>query len=74
MVDTFGSGSIPDEALAARVREVFPLKPREIIKHLNLLRPIYRQTAAFGHFGRTEPDFTWEKTDMAEALRKEAAA
>ena len=48
------------------------MKPREIIKHLDLLRPIYAKTAAFGHFGRTEPEFTWERTDKAALLRKEA--
>ncbi len=74
MVDSFGSGRLPDAMLAERVRAIFPLKPREIIRHLDLLRPIYRKTAVFGHFGRSEPGFTWEKIDMAETLKKEAAA
>ena len=74
MTDTFGTGKIPDERLAEIVRKMFPLKPREIIKHLDLLRPIYKKTAAFGHFGRTEPEFTWERTDKVEALKKEAGA
>ncbi len=74
MVDSFGSGRVPDSVLSERVRAIFPLKPREIIRHLDLLRPIYKKTAAFGHFGRTEPTFTWEKTDLAETLKKEAAA
>ncbi len=72
MCDTFGSSKIPDETLTEIVRGHFPLKPREIIKHLDLLRPIYTKTAAFGHFGRNEPEFTWERTDKAEALRREA--
>jgi len=71
-IDTFGTGKIPDEKLARIVRKVFPLKPAEIIEYLNLKRPIYKKTAAYGHFGREEDDFTWEKTDKAELLRKEA--
>ncbi len=71
MVDTFGTGKVPDEKLTDIVKIVFPLKPREIIKHLDLLRPIFAKTAAFGHFGRTEPEFTWERTDKVDALRKE---
>ncbi|HDP80439.1 MAG TPA: methionine adenosyltransferase [Spirochaetes bacterium] len=70
MVDTFGTGTISDEEIAARVRRVFDLKPAGIIKTLDLLRPIYLQTAAYGHFGREEPAFTWEKTDRAEELKK----
>ncbi|MFA6459645.1 MAG: methionine adenosyltransferase [Patescibacteria group bacterium] len=70
LVKTFGTGKLPDEALEKIVRKVFPLKPAEIINHLKLKRPIYRQTAAYGHFGRTEADFTWEKTDMVAKLRK----
>jgi len=61
---------IPEEKIAAAVRELFPLKPAAIIKELNLRRPIYRKTAAYGHFGRNEPEFTWEKTDKAESLKK----
>jgi S-adenosylmethionine synthetase len=74
MIDTYGTGKVSEQMIEAAVRKIFPLKPREIIKHLQLLRPIYRKTAAFGHFGRTEPEFTWEKTDMAAALKKEAGA
>ncbi len=72
MVDSFGTGKKPDDELSALVVRSFPLTPRAIIKHLDLLRPIYAKTAAFGHFGRTEPEFTWERTDKADALRKEA--
>ena len=61
---------ITEERIAAAIREVFPLKPRAIIEYLNLLRPIYRKTASDGHFGRALPEFTWEKTDGAKALRK----
>ncbi|MCK4327317.1 MAG: methionine adenosyltransferase [Candidatus Diapherotrites archaeon] len=69
-VDTFGTGKVDDERLEEVIRKVFPLKPEGIIKHLKLLRPIYRKTAAYGHFGRDDPDFTWEKTDMAGELKK----
>jgi S-adenosylmethionine synthetase len=69
MVDTFGTGRIPEEKIAEAVREVFPLTPKGIIEYLNLRRPIYKKTAAYGHFGRTEPEFSWERTDKAEALR-----
>jgi len=72
-VDTFGTGLIADERFTELVRENFNLTPRGIIETLRLRRPIYRKTAAFGHFGRTEDTFTWEATDKAEAL-KEAAA
>jgi S-adenosylmethionine synthetase len=72
LVQTFGTGKIEDEKIAALVRKLFPLKPAAIIKELNLLRPIYRKTAAYGHFGRSDPDFVWERTDNADALRKEA--
>ena len=71
-VDSFGTGAIPDERFTGLVRENFPLTPRGIIDHLNLRRPIYRKTAAFGHFGRTEDTFSWEKTDKAEALKEQA--
>ena len=71
-VDTFGTGKISEDRIAALVRKHFPLKPAAIIEHLNLKRPIYRKTARFGHFGRNDPDFTWEKTDKAEALRRDA--
>ncbi len=68
--DTFGTGELPNARIAEIIAEEFPLKPREIIEHLNLLRPIYQQTAAYGHFGREEPDFTWEKVDKAKDLAR----
>jgi len=70
MIDTFGTGKIPSDDIAKMVRENFDLRPKAIIEKLDLLRPIYRKTAAYGHFGRTGPGFTWEETDMAETLRK----
>jgi S-adenosylmethionine synthetase len=73
-VDTFGTGVIADERFTDLVRENFPLTPRGIIDHLQLRRPIYRRTAAFGHFGRHEDTFTWEATNKAEALKEQAAA
>ena len=73
MVDTFGSGKVGERRLAELIREHFPLTPKEIIAHLDLRRPIYKKTAAYGHFGRNEPTFTWEKTDKAEDLRKAAS-
>jgi S-adenosylmethionine synthetase len=73
MVDTFDTGIIPDEQMTDLVRSVFSLTPRGIIESLELRRPIYRPTAAYGHFGRTEPTFTWERSDKAETLRKAAA-
>ena len=72
LVDTFGTAAIDEERISALVREHFSLTPKGIIETLDLRRPIYRQTAAFGHFGRSEPDFTWERTDKAEALRAAA--
>ncbi len=72
MADTFGTGAIPDEQITELIRAFFPLTPRGIIEALNLRRPIYRQTATYGHFGRSEPGFTWERTDKAEAIAKEA--
>ena len=72
LVDTFGTARIDEQRIGALVREHFPLTPAGIIDALDLRRPIYRQTAAFGHFGRSEPDFTWERTDRAEALRAAA--
>jgi S-adenosylmethionine synthetase len=68
-VTTEGTGVVADEKIAAAVREVFDLRPRGIVQMLDLLRPIYKKTAAYGHFGREEPEFTWEATDKAEALR-----
>jgi S-adenosylmethionine synthetase len=74
MVDTFGTGTVSEERLVALIREHFPLTPRGMIEHLNLRRPIYRQTAAFGHFGRTEASISWEATDKAEALAQAVGA
>jgi S-adenosylmethionine synthetase len=72
LVDTFGTGRVPESRLAELVRAHFKLTPRGIIEELDLRRPIYRQTAAFGHFGRREPAFTWERTDRAAALAADA--
>ncbi|MCL4401182.1 MAG: methionine adenosyltransferase [Acidobacteria bacterium] len=72
MVNSFGKGVVAEDKLAGLVRAVFPLTPRGIIEHLKLRRPIYKKTAAFGHFGRTEDSFTWEAVDKAEALREAA--
>jgi S-adenosylmethionine synthetase len=72
MVDTLGTGKIPDEKITELVLKHFDMRPKAIIEHLKLLRPIYRKTAVYGHFGRTDPDFTWEQTDKAEILHKEA--
>jgi S-adenosylmethionine synthetase len=72
MVDTFGTATIPEEKITAIVRENFSLTPKAIIETLNLRRPVYKPTAAYGHFGRTGEGFTWEKTDRADALRKAA--
>ena len=68
MVDTLGTGKVEDALLTAAVRDVFPLTPRGIISYLDLLRPIYKKTAAYGHFGRNDPDFTWERTDRVADL------
>ncbi len=70
MVDTFGTGRIPSDRIAEIIREVFPLKPASIIKTLDLLRPIYKKTAAYGHFGRKGPEFTWERIDKVEELQR----
>jgi S-adenosylmethionine synthetase len=72
MVDTFGTGVIDDDQIAKLVREHFDLRPKGIIQMLNLLRPIYSKTAAYGHFGREDPEFTWERTDRAASLREAA--
>jgi S-adenosylmethionine synthetase len=69
MVNTFGTEKAPIEKIEAAVKEVFRLRPAGIIESLNLLRPIYSKTAAYGHFGREDSDFTWEKTDQVSALR-----
>ena len=71
-VDTFGTGKVSHEKIEELIRKHFKLKPAEIIDYLKLRRPIYKKTAAYGHFGRNDPDFTWEVTDKAEILRKEA--
>jgi S-adenosylmethionine synthetase len=71
-VDTFGTGKIVDAEIAELIRRYFPLRPHDIIEHLKLKRPIYKKTAAYGHFGRNDPDFTWERTDKAAKLRKAA--
>jgi S-adenosylmethionine synthetase len=72
MVETFGTNAIPEEKIEKAVRATFSLKPASIIRDLDLLRPIYEKTAAYGHFGRTEPEFSWERTDRADALRQAA--
>ncbi len=72
MVNTFGTGKIPEDRIAKLVERHFDLRPRAIINHLDLLRPIYTRTATYGHFGRDEPEFTWEATDKAELLRSDA--
>ena len=72
MVDTFGTGKVDNGSLEALVRKHFQLTPKGIIESLDLRRPIYKKTAAYGHFGRSEPEFTWERTDKAAALRKES--
>ena len=72
MVTTFGTGKISDERLSELVRELFDLRPKGIVQMLDLLRPVYAKTAAYGHFGRDEPEFTWERTDKAAALRAAA--
>jgi S-adenosylmethionine synthetase len=71
LVDTHETGKLPDEQILELVKKHFDMRPKAIIDQLNLLRPIYKKTAVFGHFGREEPEFTWEKTDKAELLRKE---
>ena len=72
MVDTFGTGKISPDRIAVLVREVFGLKPKQIIQTLDLLRPIYAKTSAYGHFGRNDPDFTWERLDRVEDLKSKA--
>ncbi|OGU07006.1 MAG: methionine adenosyltransferase [Geobacteraceae bacterium GWC2_58_44] len=72
MVDCNGTGKIPSKRIAEIVREVFDMRPRAIIEELDLLRPIYRKTAAYGHFGRELPEFTWERTDKAALIREKA--
>ena len=72
LVDTFGTGKIDDEKIAELVEKNFDLRPAAIIRDLDLRRPIYKQTAAYGHFGRTDVDLPWEHTDKAETLRQQA--
>ncbi len=72
LIHTFGTNRIPEKKIIEFVIKHFPLKPADIIKHLRLRRPIYRKTAAYGHFGRSDPDFTWEALDKAEVLKKES--
>jgi S-adenosylmethionine synthetase len=70
MADTMGTGKVDEARIVKAIREVFPLTPKGIIEYLNLRRPIFKKTAAYGHFGRNEPEFTWEKADKADALRQ----
>lgn len=70
MVDTFGTGKVPEEQISRAIRDVFDLRPRGIVESLNLLRPIYKGTAAYGHFGKKGDEYTWEKTDKTEELQK----
>ena len=72
MVDLMDTGKVPKERVEEIVHEVFDLRPAAIIEYLDLLRPIYRKTAAYGHFGRSEPEFTWEKTNKADIIREKA--
>ena len=72
MVTTEGTGKVSDEKLAELVQKHFDLRPKGIIQMLDLLRPIYQKTAAYGHFGREEPEFSWERTDKAAALKADA--
>ena len=72
MVDTMGTGKVDEDVIKELIRAHLKLTPADIIEHLDLRRPIFKKTAAYGHFGRTEPEFTWEKTDKADALKKDA--
>ena len=72
-VNTFGTGKVSEEQLSNAIRKVFPLTPKGIIDTLQLRRPIYKKTAAYGHFGRNDPAFTWEKTDKVHALQEALA-
>ncbi len=72
LIDTYQTGKLPQDKIVKLVRDHFPMTPRGMIDHLQLLRPIYKKTAAYGHFGRNEPEFSWERTDLAESLRKAA--
>ena len=72
MIDLMHTGNVPKERVEEIVKEVFDLRPAAIIEYLDLLRPIYRKTAAYGHFGRTEPEFSWERTNQADIIREKA--
>jgi S-adenosylmethionine synthetase len=72
MIDTQGTGKIPSDEIAKIIREVFDFRPAQIIKYLDLLRPIFKKTAAYGHFGRNEPEFTWEQTNRVDDIKKAA--
>ena len=72
LIETFGTEKVPRPLIAGLVRDHFDLRPAALVQNLDLRRPIYRPTAAYGHFGRDEPGFTWERTDQAAALRAEA--
>jgi len=72
MVNTFGTSKIPEEDIENLVRKHFDMRPAAIISHLDLKKPIYKKTAAYGHFGRNEPEFRWERTDKADLLRQAA--
>jgi len=72
-VDTKGTGKVPDEKIAEIIKKVFDFRPKQIVDHLNLKRPIYQKTAVYGHFGRNDPDFTWEKIDKVDEIKKYAS-
>jgi len=74
LVNTFGTNKVPEENIEGAIKKTFDMRPKAIIEYLNLKRPIYEKTAAYGHFGRNDPDFTWEKTDRAEELKSAASA
>lgn len=71
-IDTFGTHTVPEEKIEAAVLHSFSFKPADIIEHLNLLRPIYSKSTNYGHFGKDDPDLTWERTDKADSLREAA--
>jgi len=71
LVNTYETGRLPDSQILEIIKKNFDMRPKAIIDQLNLLRPIYKKTAVYGHFGREEPEFTWERTDKAGELRKE---
>ena len=72
MINCFGTNKIPEDKIIELVKKHFPLKPADIIKELNLKQPIYKRTAVYGHFGRNEPGFTWEKLDKVDILKRDA--